>query len=170
MRGTDNSNQNHSLWLWFRRMAKHLLNLIQHITKKPKPGQKDLIQSCASARQKSIDTVMVVYFYIYPVIQAQEVSPTAESPSTSTAGMCRTIQFHAIYILYNMLNIFWHKCYVCRVYENHIAINIYSIINRIVKDSVSGCLIHTKILCPASATPKKCVIQSLLKTTYQQRW
>mgnify|MGYP001797465314 CR=1 FL=1 len=69
--------------------------------------------------------------------------------------------------IYNMLNIFWHKCYVCRVYENHIAIYIYSIINRIVKDSVSGCLIHTKILCPASATPKKCVIQSLLKSTCQ---
>ena len=66
-----------------------------------------------------------------------------------------------------MLNIFWHKCYVCRVYENHIAIYIYSIINKIVKDSVSGCLIHTKVLCPASATPKKCVLRSLLKTTYQ---
>ena len=32
-------------------------------------------------------TMIVVYFYFYPVIQAQEVSPATESPSTSTAGM-----------------------------------------------------------------------------------
>ena len=84
------------LEVWFWRIAEHLLNLIQHITKKPKPGRRTYSSHVIALDKNQLVTMMVVYFSIYPVIQAQEVSPTAESPSIGTAGMCRTIQFHAI--------------------------------------------------------------------------
>ena len=100
MRGTDNSNQNPSTLIGLKYGFGGCLNTYQILSnispKNQNSGRRTYSSHVIALDKNQLVTMMVVYFSIYTVIQAQEVSPTAESPSTSTAGMCRTIQFHAI--------------------------------------------------------------------------